>query len=165
MQVYQICLTKYANSLFASGRGNRWNSAGNLVIYAAANQSLACLQNVVHRSGEGLNGSFAVMVIEVGEDVGAEAILITDLPDEWRRRRMYPYCRKLGDAWYERGGTAVLKVPSTIVPGDSVYLLNARHPDMLSGKIRLLRTEPFRFDPRIKSPDPEREESSSRQII
>ena len=87
------------------------------------------------------------MVIEVGEDVGAEEIVITDLPDEWRHRRMYPYCRKLGNAWYERGGTAVLKVPSAVVRGDSVYLLNARHPDMLSGKIRLLRTEPFRFDP------------------
>lgn len=162
MQVYRICLTKYANSLFASGRGNRWNSEGNFVIYVAANQSLACLENVVHRSGEGLNQPFAVMVIEVGEDVRAEEISMADLPEGWHRRRMYPHCRKLGDAWYERGETAVLRVPSAVVPGDSVYLLNGRHPDMLAGRIRLLRTEPFRFDPRIKSLDPERDDDSAR---
>ncbi|MBD0255202.1 MAG: RES family NAD+ phosphorylase [Cytophagales bacterium] len=160
MQVYRTCLAKYADSLFASGRGNRWNSEGNFVIYAAANQSLACLENVVHRSGEGLNGTFAVMVIEIPEDVRIEEIPVADLPNEWYRRKMYPYCRRLGDAWYERGNTAVLRVASAVVPGEWVYLLNARHPDMLSGKIRLLHTQPFRFDPRIKSPDPEREDDS-----
>jgi RES domain-containing protein len=158
MQVYRICLTRYASSLFASGRGNRWNSEGNFVIYAAANRSLACLDNVVHRSNEGLMLPFAVMVIEAGDDLGIEEISEANLPDEWYHRRMYPFCRKLGDAWYKRGETAVLKVPSAVVPGDCVYLLNARHPDLLSGKIRLLQTEPFRFDSRIKSPDPWRED-------
>jgi RES domain-containing protein len=152
---YRICLAKYADKLFASGYSNRWNSKGNLVIYAAENRSLACLENVVHRGGEGLNGQYTVIIIEISEEVKIEEIPLEGLPSDWHRKASYPACQLLGDAWYNKGASAVLEVPSSIVPKESVYVINTRHQDFLQGKIRLLDKEPFRFDPRIKADDPE----------
>ena len=51
MEIYRICLAKYASELVASGNPGRWNLRGQLVIYAAGSRALACLENVVHRSG------------------------------------------------------------------------------------------------------------------
>lgn len=152
---YRILLTKYADKLFASGYANRWNSKGNLVIYAAENRSLACLENVVHRGGEGLNGQYSVLIIEISEGVKIEEIALERLPADWYRKYSYPTCQQLGDAWYNKGASAVLKVPSSIVAKESVYVINTRHQDFLEGKIRLLDREPFSFDPRIKADDPE----------
>ena len=62
MIVYRIStLTKP----IASGKPARWNSKGNYVIYTSSSRSLTCLENVVHRSGEGLNNLFNVIVIEI----------------------------------------------------------------------------------------------------
>jgi RES domain-containing protein len=155
---YRICLTKYADTLFASGYSNRWNSKGNLVIYAAENRSLACLENVVHRGGEGLTNQYSVLVIEISEQVRIEEMAIEQLPPHWYKKSSYPVCQTLGDAWYRKGDSAVLKVPSSIVPKEAEYVINTRHPDFLQGNIRLFDREPFRFDPRIKADDPERME-------
>jgi RES domain-containing protein len=152
---YRILLTKYSDKLFASGYSNRWNSKGNFVIYAAENRSLACLENVVHRGGEGLNGQYSVLIIEISEDVVIEQITLDELPAEWYKKSSYPTCQEYGDAWYNNGASAVLKVPSSIVPKEAVYVINTRHQNFLQGKIRLLDREPFRFDPRIKADDPE----------
>ena len=58
MLVYRITKTMYADRLVASGGAARWNSRGQFVIYTAATRALACLENVVHRSGEGLTAIF-----------------------------------------------------------------------------------------------------------
>ena len=62
MLVYRIVLEKYA-SLYASGVEGRWNSSGAKVLYTASSRALACLENVVHRSGEGLNDLFRTLVM------------------------------------------------------------------------------------------------------
>ena len=68
MEVYRICLAEYAKGLFASGARGRWNVKGSFVIYTAGSRALACLENVVHRSGEGLQSIFKVLVIHVPDD-------------------------------------------------------------------------------------------------
>ena len=75
MEIYRICLAKYAGELVASGNPGRWNLRGQLVIYAACSRALACLENVVHRSGEGLNSLFKVIRIEV-----PDTLAIAELP-------------------------------------------------------------------------------------
>jgi RES domain-containing protein len=155
MLVYRICLEIYAVGLYASGNPNRWNSRGNFVIYTASNRSLACLENVVHRSSEGLNGLFKVMVIEIEDTIVVENISIESLPKDWNKRVSYPICQKLGDTWYQAGKTAVLEVPSSLIPKEKVYILNTNHPDFKDGRIRLVGLEDFEFDPRIKSDYPD----------
>ncbi|AHJ97741.1 RES domain protein [Hymenobacter swuensis DY53] len=89
MLVYRICLAKYADDLFASGYRARWNFKDQFVIYTAATRALACLENVVHRSGEGLTDQFRVLVIEVPDDVLIEEITPTQLPVNWEKASRY----------------------------------------------------------------------------
>ncbi|QIX59757.1 RES family NAD+ phosphorylase [Hymenobacter lutimineralis] len=149
MLVYRICLAKYADDLFASGYRARWNFKDQFVIYTAASRALACLENVVHRSGEGLNDQFRVLVIEVPDDLLIEEIPLAELPPEWERASRYALCQPLGDAWYRRRSSAVLRVPSSIVPQEFNYVLHSRHPDFK--RIQIVAREEFRFDSRIKA--------------
>jgi RES domain-containing protein len=152
MEIYRICLEKYSHALVASGNRARWNSKGNFVIYTAGTRALACLENVVHRSGEGLKELFKVVVIGVPDQLPIETLLPAQLPDNWHLPQHYFLCQPLGDRWYHRASSAVLRVPSSIIPEEFNYVLNTRHPDF--SQIKLLRREDFEFDPRIKTPDP-----------
>ncbi|MFD2934497.1 RES family NAD+ phosphorylase [Spirosoma flavum] len=149
MLVYRITKAVYADRLVASGGAARWNSRGQFVIYTAATRALACLENVVHRSGEGLLETFRVMVIEVPDKIRVDTISPEVLPANWFDFQQYMTCQQLGEEWLRSSRSAVLRVPSAIIANEWNYLLNPAHPDF--SRIRLLRTEPFAFDPRLKS--------------
>lgn len=148
MLVYRITKTMYADGLVASGGAVRWNSRGQFVIYTAAPRALACLENVVHRSGEGLTADFRVMLIDVPESLFIETIPPESLSADWYSFQQYDASQRIGGEWLRKGQSAVLKVPSAIIPHEWNYLLNPAHPDF--ARVKLLRTEPFVFDPRIK---------------
>ncbi|GAB2537624.1 RES family NAD+ phosphorylase [Spirosoma aerophilum] len=148
MIVYRITKAAYADRLVASGGAARWNSRGQFVIYTAATRALACLENVVHRGGEGLMDVFRVMVIDVPDHLPIDTISPETLPPDWFDYQQYTRCQQIGGEWISSSRSAVLRVPSAIIPSEWNYLLNPAHPDF--GRIRLLSTEPFVFDPRIK---------------
>ncbi len=103
----------------------------------------------MHRSGEGLNDNFRTVVIAIPEDMKLKTIPAKILPATWQNIKIYPICQSLGDEWYRKKTTAVLKVPSSIVPDEFNYVINTRHPDF--SKISIIHTEKFLFDPRIKA--------------
>ena len=148
MEIYRICLAKYASELVASGNPGRWNLRGQLVIYAAGSRALACLENVVHRSGEGLNSLFKVIRINVPDALLIEELNLDQMPPDWQLPRHYARCQPLGTAWYQRQTAAVLRVPSSIIAYEHNYVLNTRHPDF--GQIRIVGREDFEFNSRIK---------------
>jgi len=148
MLVYRIALEKYAHSLKASGRAARWNPNEVEIIYTSSNRSLACLENVVHRSQHGLHQLFSVMTIELDDSVEKEIIKLSDLPADWREFSKMPLTQAIGEKWVHEKHTAILEVPSSIVEEEVNYLLNPRHKDFI--KVQLLRTESFVFDTRIK---------------
>jgi RES domain-containing protein len=148
VEIYRITRAVYADRLVASGGVGRWNARGRFVIYTAGSRALACLENVVHRSGEGLQELFRVMVINVPDNVPIETILPDELPTDWVDYQSFDVCQQFGERWLTEARTAVLRVPSVIVPQEWNYLLNPAHPGF--AHIRLVRTEPFVFDARIK---------------
>ncbi|WP_375415947.1 RES family NAD+ phosphorylase [uncultured Hymenobacter sp.] len=148
MEVYRICLAKYAGALVASGYPARWNRRGQLVIYTAGSRALACLENVVHRSGEGLADHFKVLRITFPDDLAIEELTLAELPADWQRPENYARCQPLGAAWYEGTRAAVLRVPSSIIAHEVNYVFNTRHPDF--AQVRIAGREDFAFDPRIK---------------
>jgi RES domain-containing protein len=148
MEVYRISLARWTTALTASGNAARWNSKGKFVIYTASSAALACLENVVYRSGEGMNALFKVMRIHVPDELTVETVEPNELPENWFDFGRYPECQKIGDAWLEKGSSAMLKVPSAISRMEYNYLLNAAHPHF--AHITLRTTEDFVFDPRIK---------------
>jgi RES domain-containing protein len=149
MIVYRITLTKFANKLFASGNAARWNSKDVKVIYTAGSRALACLENVVHRSLLGLKENFKTILIQIPDNLKIEEIKISDLDPAWRKYSHYPNTQKIGDEWNRKARTAVLKVPSAIIPEEYNYILNPGHKDFK--RIKLLGNEPFDFDERIKA--------------
>lgn len=148
MEVYRITRAIYTDRLVASGGAARWNTRGRFVIYTAGSRALACLENVVHRSGEGLQDLFRVMVINVPDSLPVDTITLGDLPADWADYQNYDVCQQRGEDWLSRANVPVLRVPSAIVPQEWNYLLNPVHA--LFAQIQLLRTEAFAFDPRLK---------------
>jgi len=51
------------------------------------------------------------------------------------------------DAWVREGRSAVLAVPSAIIPEELNYLLNPAHPGFKT--IAVVKPVPFVFDPRL----------------
>ncbi|ARK12435.1 RES family NAD+ phosphorylase [Fibrella sp. ES10-3-2-2] len=147
MEVYRITQALYTDRLVASGGAARWNARGRFVIYTAGSRALACLENVVHRSGEGLQDLFRVMVIDVPDTLPVETITLADLPPDWSDYQNYDVCQQRGEMWLLRGASPVLRVPSAIVTQEWNYLLNPAHPQFST--IELVRTEAFAFDPRL----------------
>jgi RES domain-containing protein len=150
MLVYRITLTKFADKLVTSGRAARWNPNETEVIYTASSRSLACLENVVHRSQLGLNQLFSVMTIEVPDSVKKEIVKLNDLPPDWREFAQMPLTQSMGENWLNKAQTAILQVPSSIIEEEVNYLINPKHPDFR--KIKLLNSDKFIFDMRIKNP-------------
>lgn len=150
MLVYRITLTKFADKLLASGRAARWNPNETEVIYTASSRSLACLENVVHRSQLGLNQLFSVLTIEVPDSVKKEIVKLNDLPFDWREFHQMPLTQSIGENWLNKAQTAILQVPSSIIEEEVNYLINPQHPDFR--KVKLLNTGKFVFDMRIKNP-------------
>jgi RES domain-containing protein len=58
-----------------------------------------------------------------------------DLPEDWTAEPPRDSTKDLGSDWAEQGRTAVLKVPSVLVPRSWNYLLNPAHRDFR--KIRI----------------------------
>ena len=117
------------------------------MIYTAESRSLACLENLVHRSGEGNNRLYKIMVIEIPDDLKIEELDKTSLKKNWHTIDNYPYCQAIGANWLNALTSAVLKVPSVVIKMEHNYLLNPNHPDFK--KIILLTKEEFDFDSRF----------------
>lgn len=120
--------------------GGRWNSPGLPMTYLATEAALAVLEVRVHLDlpPHLLPRDYVLMAVEAEEGLDVEA---ADLPAG------EPACRALGDGWLRGMRTALLSVPSAIVPESRNMLLNPRHPD--AAWVRVTSTRPFRFDERL----------------
>lgn len=148
MLVFRIALAKYAAGLIASGMAARWNSNDVKVIYTSSSRSLACLENVVHRSQLGLSLNFNVLTIEIPDGIRILNQDLKELPESWNAFESMHITQRIGDKWIKDSKAPVFRVPSSIIPSEFNYLINPAHLDF--SKIRHLKTEPFVFDDRIK---------------
>ena len=149
MLVYRICLAQYADYLKASGRAARWNANHTKVIYTSSSLSLACLENVVHRSYLGLNQNFRCLTIEIPDDLKLSEVKIAELKPDWMDFSSLPYTQEIGTEWIKSLKTPILKVPSSIIFQENNFLINPSHPSF--DEISIKANEPFVFDNRIKS--------------
>ena len=149
MESYRITTKKWATTLQASGFASRWNSGGKFVIYSAENRSLACLENLVHRNGFGLNSDFCVVTILIPDDITTLQITSNQLPKNWDDLSEVGHliCRDFGDKWLDSQTAAVLIVPSVIIKNEQNILLNPNHQDFK--KIKIVATDNFLFDERF----------------
>lgn len=147
MLVYRIVLKKFSKSLFASGIRGRWNSTGNKVVYCAESIPLAFLENMVRRKGFGFNDDFNIMIIEIPANLEISVVSAKQLKTGWRDYRDYSICQLIGNEWYGKAKTCVLKVPSAILTEAFNYVINAEHADYK--KIKLIEITKLIPDERI----------------
>jgi RES domain-containing protein len=88
-----------------------------------------------------------VIPADIPDAVSRSEIAAGTLPPAWRRYPASEQLADLGAAWVRAGRTAVLVVPSAIVPQERNVLLNPAHRDFRG--IRLGAPEAFSFDPRL----------------
>lgn len=147
MVVFRITTKRWAGVLTASGYPARWNSKGTHIIYTASSRALACLENLVHRSGEGLNQQFRITEIYIPDRIPVKQINQKNLAEGWHRMENYHHCQKIGDRWAENAESLVLEVPSSIIRDESNILINPQHSEF--SKVKVQKITPFDFDKRL----------------
>jgi len=147
VELFRITTARWAGKLSGSGYPARWNSKGKYVIYTASNRALACLENLVHRSGEGLNRNFKITVIDAPDQSSIQKVHTADLPENWHKTSNAPVCRTIGDQWIKSGASLLLSVPSAIIRDEFNVLINPAHPDLQN--ITVKDIVDFEFDERL----------------
>lgn len=124
--------------------GGRWNSPGTAVVYASGSLALAALETLVH-----INPQLPMDYVAFRVEFDSALIETEDkmLPVTWRHHPPPPAAQQIGDAWTRAARTAVLSLPSALVPVERNFLLNPRHADF--SRIRVGAPEPFDFDRRL----------------
>ncbi len=155
MIVYRIEREKYLSlTLLGIGasmaKGYRWNSPYTKLVYTAESRSLATLEVSVHLDlSQDLPIDRHYVEIEIPDDILILEVNPIDLPPEWDSKPPTMITQIIGDDFIEQGDAAVLKVPSSIIPQESNYLINPNHPD--SKRIIVKGTSPMIFDNRFSN--------------
>ena len=151
MRVWRVCRKPYAadplsgrGGLFTSGR---WHTKGRRVVYSSESLALAALELMVHVDREMLPSDLIQLEIDVPDRLEMERVDISALPGKWRSYPAPAAPKQLGDDWLAAGSTAVLKVPSGVIPEEFNMLLNPVHAD--SRHIRVVAKKTFTYDSRL----------------
>jgi len=130
----------------ARAYGGRWNFPGVPMVYAAHSRALAALEALAHFAGAERRIEFVTFAIDIPEAL-ALRIDLENLPRDWRTGEPGASTQTLGTQWQASGRSAVLVVPSVLIPQESCVLLNPDHPD--TRRIMVGYPEPFEFDGRL----------------
>jgi RES domain-containing protein len=155
VDAWRICLARHApdGTTAFSGEGarlygGRWNSKGVPIAYAGATLSLAALEYLVHADVSRVSKvALLACVARCPSDISVEAVSEESLPEGWRATPAPRALAAIGDAWVRDHRSAVLLVPSAIVPRENNVLINPAHPD--ATRIVYGAPEAFRFDTRL----------------
>ena len=120
---------RISNHTTLDGRGGlrasaRWHTKGRRIIYCAPNPATALLELLVHAEIdiEDFPRLYRLLKIDISYDIAYETITIEELPTDWTSN--VTVTRRVGNAWLGSEKTAVLHVPSAIVPETSNVLIN-----------------------------------------
>jgi RES domain-containing protein len=151
VRIWRICRKQFASKPL-DGKGGmlaagRWHTPRHLVTYASDSLALASLEVLVHCDLDLIPDDLTAIEIDVPAKVKVTALPTSDLPRAWRRYPAPQALQQLGNRWLDELATAVLRVPSSVVPTEHNYLINSLHRDFK--EIRVVRHFGFAFDERI----------------
>jgi RES domain-containing protein len=130
-----------AGGLHASGR---WHIIGRPVVYAAESPAGALTELLVHMDPQFADEEFQLIEIEVHSGTSMKST--NNLPSGWKHR--LDVTRRIGNEWLAGMETALLRVPSAIVPDTFNILINPLHRD--AEKIKIAAKKKLRLDPRLR---------------
>lgn len=153
MRLWRIAQSRRAASAFdgegAARWGGRWNPKGVRCIYTSESSALTVLEILVHMEKHHFGNRHVLFELEVPDGVAVEAVSLGDLPTDWRRTPAPIALHQIGKAWFEGGRSALLRVPSALVPGEHNVLINPLHRDF--PHIIIHDPVPYQFDGRLRN--------------
>jgi RES domain-containing protein len=151
IRVYRIVRKPYSKSPFdgegAYRFGGRWSSPGTRIAYAAEHLSLAMVEYFVHIDASDPPKDLVVAAADIPDRVSRVVLTTRELPPNWRQVPAPPGLAAIGDAFAAERKSAILALPSALVPSESNWLLNPLHPEF--AEVRLRPPEPFHYDARF----------------
>jgi RES domain-containing protein len=133
--------------LKASGR---WHEKGRHVVYTADHPASALLEVMVHLEidFEDLPDTYQLLEVDVPDDISIERISVATIEEVSRDWRDDPkLTRELLRPWFEEVRTAVIAVPSAIMPFATNYLINPKHTD--AARLSVVHAARYPHDQRL----------------
>lgn len=127
--------------------GGRWNSCGVALVYASSNIALAALETLTGKHATELPYNRYLVRLEIPDFVWERRKHLVPCPGGWDALPCGLAGRREGDGWVKSGSTAVMLVPSVIVPDEHNVLINPGHPD--AAAIVATTIKRFSYDPRF----------------
>ena len=114
-------------------------------MYLADHPASALLEVLIHLEVDGADfpSNYQLLAVDVPDDVAFETA--PELAGNWRSNANVT--QETGNRWLARGGSALLQVPSAIVPHAWNWLLNPVHSE--SGRAQIAQIVQAEFDPRL----------------
>lgn len=133
----------------AKATGGRWNSAGNAMLYCASSIALANLETIVHLSAGGLPLNRYLVYIDIPDALWAarRQIDAASAPVGWDAIPPGMVSIKFGNDWLRNQSSAILCVPSIVVPEELNILINPAHPG--AATITATKLRRWHYDPRL----------------
>lgn len=115
----------------AAAHPGRWNEERQPVVYAAPTIAMAVLETAAHIDDGGLPLNRFVVRIDVPDAVWSarEELQAAALPTSWAAIPAGRTSVKIGSDWIRSLRSAILLVPSVIVPEERAALINPAHAD------------------------------------
>ncbi|MGH6634691.1 MAG: RES family NAD+ phosphorylase [Gammaproteobacteria bacterium] len=129
--------------------GGRWNRAGTPLVYASGSIALACLETLAQLAAGDLPLNRYLVKIEAPDAVwNAAEKLDTENHVGWDAIPTGKVSLDAGDAWAAARTSALLIVPSVIVPEERNVLINPAHPN--TARLQAIKLRRWTYDPRLK---------------
>jgi RES domain-containing protein len=149
MILYRIANCNYVDDLSGTGArlyGGRWNSEGKAALYMASSRALAVLEVLVHLPPLMIPDNYCLVEIDV-PDEDFKKITIEQLPPNWADISPPNGLRQIGDQFLKDKKHLLMRMPSSIVPMEYNFMLNAQHP--AAKNVKIIKQSPFNFDERL----------------
>jgi len=125
----------------------RWHLLGQRTVYCAPNPATALVETLVHIELEldDLPDRLQYLEVEAPEAIFVETVDLLALGPMWQSN--LDATQSAGAEWLRSGRTALLRVPSVIVPATWNILINPSHAE--SAQIRIVRIHAQGIDSRL----------------
>jgi RES domain-containing protein len=130
--------------------GGRWTPKGLPAVYCSQHLSLCVLELRVNQDRFLAHEGYRSFTLTFPAKI-VESLALADVPRGWDKPRMaairHSATQRFGQAWVLEKRSAVLCVPSAVLPNENNFILNPLHPDF--ALIKISDAVPIRLDSRL----------------
>ena len=108
---------------------------------------LAVLEYLVNLAISDLPDDLVSIQLQIPDNLPCAEIAIDGLPESWRTFPAIEELKDIDTDWVREGKSAILAIPSVVIPNERNYLINPAHPQIK--QVEIVSVEPFALDVRL----------------